>query len=1147
MSSKNESTNAFNAIVADCGEALARIGNLLASEKAGQALLARLGWRVGALPAPLLALGSHLRDLKPLLTEALAHPDSPDPWVSLAKAVVEIIDEIRDLKNQSFGSEFDAAGFGGQVAEQLLHWAAIEQLDRRHPGLLAIFRALGIVRAIEHPAADGRTRYSEDRLVCPDFAATFTSPSTLMRAAWAWGDPAFDGSGLLDEVIAVFRALGVPAGFVAVPPSTRELAEVAPGAVRWHVLARLLSTALGEAGLRVFNLREGTEPAIAIVPYVEGSLAQTIQFGDGLEFAIKGAASASEGRALLITPSAIKLVNDLFGTASATAAGEISATLQRRLTERAETAIGPALVKSAGWSIRAAARASEGADSEVVLEAAFTDASIGLSVAEDGFLSSLFGGKQATIPVPLLLGISSRQGVYLGTAGLSQEIETSLRLGPITVRRISLKLAGADRGVNASVTTALSANIGPVGLAVEGLGASLNIRFPDSGGNLGPVDLHADFVPPTGVGLSIDASVVLGGGFLRFDPQKKEYSGVLQLEIAEKISVKALGLLSTQMPDGSDGYSLVVIIFAEGFAPIQLGFGFTLTGIGGLIAINRTFDEDVLRAGIKNHTLDSVMFPKDPIRNAPQILSTLNKVFPAAKGHHLFGPMVQISWGTPPLITLNLAVVMEVGARLRLLVLGQVSAILPKRENDLVRLQMDAIGIVDFDQGTASLDASLYDSRLLKKFVLTGDMAMRLKWESSPNFALSVGGLHPAFNPPPKFPKLERITINLCSGDNPRFRCEAYFALTSNTVQFGARAELYASAHGFSINGDVGFDVLIQFDPFFFLAEFHAQIQLKRGSTNLFKVKVEGALTGPRPLHVKAKATFEILWWDVSVSFSKTLVEGEKPPGPEPVNVLPQLKEALGNPGNWVEQLPPRQRRLVTLRSRPKLANEVLLHPLGTLTVKQSIVPLNTDISKFGQTTPAGARRFTINSVSLGDQNQTAQPVSDFFAPAQFFELSDDEKLSRPSFEPMTAGISFGSDEIAFSANLDDLMEAEAIEFETIIVDKQKNEPGSRDPKNLYQLSPALLSKQSRFGAAGSSELRRTGKERYRTATVKYTLAKEGWSIITTADLKVQPIRGVDAGKPATYSEAVKELQTVKQENPTKASGLKIVRLSELV
>jgi hypothetical protein len=252
----------------------------------------------------------------------------------------------------------------------------------------------------------------------------------------------------------------------------------------------------------------------------------------------------------------------------------------------------------------------------------------------------------------------------------------------------------------------------------------------------------------------------------------------------------------------------------------------------------------VLRDGLKNHTLDSVLFPPNPTRDAPQLLSALNRVFPIAPGHHLFGPVVEIEWGTPTLITMQLGVVLEVGARLRLLVVGQVEAVLPRRDQDLLRIKMDAVGILDFDQGTASLDAVLYESRLLKKFVLTGGMAMRLKWKGAPSFALAVGGLHHAFNPPANFPRLDRIAINLSAGDNPRITCEAYFAVTSNTVQFGARANLVASAHGFTIDGEIGFDVLIQLNPFHFLAEFHASIQLKRGSRNLFKVSVKGALEG---------------------------------------------------------------------------------------------------------------------------------------------------------------------------------------------------------------------------------------------------------------------------------------------------------------
>ncbi|MGB7950604.1 MAG: DUF6603 domain-containing protein, partial [Candidatus Binatia bacterium] len=520
----------------------------------------------------------------------------------------------------------------------------------------------------------------------------------------------------------------------------------------------------------------------------------------------------------------------------------------------------------------------------------------------DSFLQSFLGGGDSRIEIPLGIEWSRRSGVrFSGSDAFEVVFHPGRRMGPVSLDEIALRLfapSNASADLVLAVGARLSGELGPVVFSIDNMGFQVEAKFRS--GNLGPMDLGLGFNPPTGVGLAIDAAVVHGGGFLSFDRAKGEYCGALFLEFEGGIAVTALGMITTRMPGGGKGYSLMVIITAEGFAPIQLGYGFVLTGIGGLLAINRTFDEAALRAGLKNHTLDSVMFPKDPIRNAPQILSNLNRVFPPANGHHLFGPMVQISWGTPTLITVDLAVVLEFGARLRLLILAQVVAILPKRENDLLRLQMDAIGVIDFDQGTAALDATLYDSRLLKKFVMTGDMAMRMKWEGSPNFALAIGGLHPAFNPHANYPKLQRIAINLSAGDNPRSRCEAYFALTANTVQFGARAELYASAAGFSIHGGIGFDVLIQLDPFQFLAEFYAQVQLKRGSSNLFKVKVEGALAGPRPLHVKAKATFEILWWDVSIRVDKTLVGGEKPPAPDPLDVLPRLKEALGHAGNWV-------------------------------------------------------------------------------------------------------------------------------------------------------------------------------------------------------------------------------------------------------
>src|SRR5262249_38684789 len=139
-------------------------------------------------------------------------------------------------------------------------------------------------------------------------------------------------------------------------------------------------------------------------------------------------------------------------------------------------------------------------------------------------------------------------------------------------------------------------------------------------------------------------------------------------------------------------------------------------------------------------------------------------------------------------------------------------------------------GVLDFDAGTLAVDAVLVDSRVAHKFTITGSGALRAGWGAGPGsaFIYSVGGFNPRFVPPAGLPALDRVTIALASGSNPRFTCEAYFAITSNTLQFGARAELYASYGGFTLLGDVGFDVLMT-SLSHFIADFHASVQLKRG------------------------------------------------------------------------------------------------------------------------------------------------------------------------------------------------------------------------------------------------------------------------------------------------------------------------------
>ena len=160
---------------------------------------------------------------------------------------------------------------------------------------------------------------------------------------------------------------------------------------------------------------------------------------------------------------------------------------------------------------------------------------------------------------------------------------------------------------------------------------------------------------------------------------------------------------------------------------MQLGLGFMLVGVGGLLGINRTVAVEALRAGLKTGALGAVLSPPDPKASAAQIVATLAGLFPPAAGRHVFAPTARIVWGSPTLITIELCLVLELPSPVRLVVLGRLRALLPDEHEAIVRIQVDVLGVIDFDRAEAAVDATLVDSRLAQ-FALTGDMALRMSW-----------------------------------------------------------------------------------------------------------------------------------------------------------------------------------------------------------------------------------------------------------------------------------------------------------------------------------------------------------------------------------------------------------------------------------
>ena len=250
----------------------------------------------------------------------------------------------------------------------------------------------------------------------------------------------------------------------------------------------------------------------------------------------------------------------------------------------------------------------------------------------DGFVKSLSGGGRGKPEVSIGASWAPASGLkFTGSAALEVAIPAHARMGPATIETIYLIGGLADDAISLELSASLRGQLGPFTAVADRIGAVFTATFPEDGGNLGPIQLEPAFKPPSGLGLSVDGGGFSGGGFLRRDPANGEYGGALELSFQEVIDVKAFGVLNTKLPDGSDTFSLAVVISAE-FAPIQLSFGFTLLGVGGLLGVNRTALYDQLRLGLRDGSMNSILFPTNLVANAPQNHQRPEAHVPAAAG-----------------------------------------------------------------------------------------------------------------------------------------------------------------------------------------------------------------------------------------------------------------------------------------------------------------------------------------------------------------------------------------------------------------------------------------------------------------------------------------------------------------------------------
>ncbi len=1017
--------------------------------------------------------------------------------------------------------------FAQKLSANLASYLLISYLQNLQPGVGGVANLLGILDYVPssgvahdpvHPP------YVRRQLQLSRLGDLLTSPVTLLRTLYGWGDPGFDGTSLIPRLNTSLSLLGNPSQVVTPGP---------PTSLDSSIVSIQVNPATNPPGLSLtlkYQIPSGFDITIPLTStWSVRAQAQGV-FNAGLQGTI-------------IPPA-----NFTLKPPSGTLAGMLQLNLVAQGPDSSHPIIiigqtGGSRLQTDSFTFGMGAKitwdsGSSTATVEPTIQINIKGGKVVIDMSNaDGFLATVLSGVHVEAGFDLGITWAPDTGIHItGGAQLEIDLPLHLTLGPVTLPTLYLVAGASSSGLPIEISAALGLTLGPIQASVDRVGVKGLITFPDHGGNLGPANLAIAFKPPNGLGLAIDAGVVAGGGYISFNPDKGQYAGVFDLSLAEIVQVKIIGVLDTILPDGSHGFSFLLIITFD-FPPIQLGFGFTLNGVGGLGGVNRTMNTDALHAGFRAHTLNSVLFPPDPVANAPQIISNIENFFPPAEGRYLFGPMLEIGWGTPTLITLAVGVILEVPDPVRLALLGLIDAGLPTTEAALIELHIDVLGILDFGAKTLSIDGSLYDSRVLI-FSLAGDLALRLSWGDNPNFLFSLGGFNPHFSTAGlDVPNMHRLTVSIGDGDNPRISANSYFAITSNSLQFGSNVEAYASAAGFTIHGYLGFDVLIIFSPFSFEFDFSAGFDISFEGVSLCGLSVNGLFSGPRPWHLHGDASIHILFFSVSASLDITW--GDSTPAILPQKpVLPDLLPAFQDPRNWSTALPNGTTQAVTL-STPKPDDKTLrVHPMGSLSVKENVVPLDLPITRYGNATPSDGNYFSISDVQIDGHEENKQNFQDYFAAGQFLTLSDADKVSRPSFERYDAGINIGSSEITSGAD-----SPRTVFYEERYIDEPT---GFSRFARRYAMAADVHLALSAQGAGFESPLKNTGLFKYGTGTsgAKISTQDAAYVVAHVEDLSVRS--DIVSSSGGTYYHARAALDTYLALHPEESSNLQILPVHEV-
>ena len=1044
------------------------------------AYILRFGYDVA--PA---TLGGAVSDLGPLAaaTQALVAevegaggPDGIDVSVVLgfasqALGAIDAFDSaFQNVQDMVAGP--DPAAALQLLPEDVFASLLTDYLRAREPIALSILGLAGVHRQTTiDDAASPRWRgapYTYSRYDWAKIGQLFSTPGDWAQEVYGWGVD-FDSDRALFRLETMMAAITSLTRLEAMTDA--QIAAFLPRADADGVSPRMIvaplateagAGALAELGLALFPASgaNAADRGLAAGPYAIGQLAGSSTPFPGVELRVTGDVGALGGAIFQLRPSG--LTAEVGPGAAALAADFGVEVIRTPETGDRITLIG----QDGGTRIEAMQVSAKVGGSvqnsgpqritgfDAYAAAGVTQLTMVIDPGDDGLLSSVLSGPVEISAGDIGIGWRPEKGIYFeGGSNLGLVIPIERSFGPLHVRDIGLSL-DFEAPATLTLTTSADLSIGPLFASADNIGVAASlVPAPGNDGLLGRHDLDFGFVPPTGYAVALDGGAVTGGGLLAVDDA--EYRGALALKF-QTFGFSAFAILNTELPGGEDGFSFAASIFSEFSVPLP--FGFFLTGVGGMIGINRTIDTDALRETLYAGRLDNILFPDDPTANAATILSDMAAIMPPREGQHIFGPVVKIGWGQPVLIEAKLGLVLEVGRTVRIVILGGLGMALPTRETAIVEINLTFFGEIDVSAGTIGFDATLANSRILT-YTISGDAAIRTGWAPRLEHVASFGGLHPEFPRPSNLPDLRALTLAFGT-NNPRVTVSAYSATTTNSLQFGGRADLYARGPDLWLIGQLAaegwvyLDALVYFDPFAFDAALGGGLRLLRNGRSVMSLGFDLRLRGPNTFQISGNVWARVLGKKVNFGINHRWGAAQTLPTPS-ADPVALLREAVRRAA--LAPVAPTA-RAAGATFAPLQEGEAAIDPLGGASFSQSAAPLDVRIVKIGEAEIAGGpARLSLKVFDNAGRPVDTTPVRASFVHGHFHRLTEAERLRATAFDSEVSGFQIAdADMVAPEAGRLELgYEYEYVEIPIETVDPPKTRGalgiGDRTVRDLVQ------------------------------------------------------------------------------------------------